>query len=85
MDPRYLKFPLLVLNRICESFHTSTSSSSATSLKLHAKYFVLVLLNLKTLFCKICLKTFSFSLTPPCVLLFYTMSSANGKNHNTFH
>jgi len=74
MDPRYLKFPLLVLDRICESFLTSTSSLSVASLKLHAKYFVLVLLNLKTLVSMICLKTSSFSLTPPHVSLFYTMS-----------
>lgn len=34
MDPRYLKFPLLVLCMICESFLTSTSASSVTSFKL---------------------------------------------------
>ena len=85
INARYLKFPLFVLNRICESFLTSTSSSSFTSMNLDAKYLVLVLLNLKSSFSKIYLKASIYSLTPLCIFLFYTMWSANGKNHNIFH
>lgn len=63
---------------------TSSSSLCVTSLKFHIMYYVLFLLNLKSLNFKACLHAYSLSLTSLHILSIKTMSFTNNINYNTF-